>query len=168
MSTPVDKIQKLSCCVVWFSVFMGHPKLDLYVGKYRLGVIFHFSPLLTALVPRSQCYATVVLYYTCDIACQIVFPIQFFKFTFTLLASPQLHWVLLKVFLLFSVRGGFFFFLTFLLTAQFIVQKPFFSHSLKTVPNSTAFKIDWNYVLFYNILPNVSHLSAELRSIRIE
>lgn len=39
----------------------------------------------------SQCYATVVLYYTCDIACQIVFPVQFFKFTFTLLAVLQLH-----------------------------------------------------------------------------
>lgn len=87
----VDKTQKQSCCAVWFLAFKDHTKLDLYVGKYRLGVIFHFLPLLTALVPRSQCYAKVVLYYTCDIACQIVLPVQFFKFTFTLLASLRLH-----------------------------------------------------------------------------
>lgn len=126
MNTSVDKIQKPTCCVVWFSAFTGHTKLDLYVGKYWLGVIFNFFPLLTALVPRSQCYAIVVLYYTCDIACQIVFTVQFFKFTFTLLASLRLHKVLSKVFALFSVGGQFFFFLTFLLTVRVIVQEPFF------------------------------------------
>lgn len=60
----------------------------------------------------SQCYATVVLYYTCDIACQIVFRVQFFKFTFTLLAVLQLHKVLPKVVLLFFVGGHSFSFCT--------------------------------------------------------
>lgn len=78
-------------------------KLDLYFG-----VVFLFFPLLTALVPRSQCYAAVVLYYTCDIACQIVFPVQFSKFTFSLLASLQLKLSFLQRFSV--VHWGYYFF----------------------------------------------------------
>lgn len=64
MNTSVDKIQKASCCVVWFSAFVGHTKLDLYVGKYRLSVIFHFFSIIDSSGTEESvlCYSSFVLH----------------------------------------------------------------------------------------------------------